>query len=136
MTDDKANFASKHESTAYYRLNSIPTTWSSIEAECFDLPKNTTNNTQTSETGIIVALGFIATLLFFSGIQLYSSVNISPAKLSFSQRVQLSTVATKQYFLSRFNRKLNKTQSHKPINFSNEEIEILKLQNAISKGKF
>ena len=39
-----------------------------------------TSNNHTSTTEIIIALGFITTLLCFAGVQLHRSINIEPAQ--------------------------------------------------------
>ncbi len=73
----------------YYSLISIPEIQLLMEQECFQRDRNlhtniksdrTNNKNSTSTTEIIIALGFIATLLCLAGIQLHRSINVGSAK--------------------------------------------------------
>lgn len=136
MIDRKSNFFSQLEFTEYHRLNSVPETMSLIEAECFDIPADETTSTRTSEKGIIFALGFTATLVVLSGVQLHRSVEAPPANWEISKSQKLSTFDPKKYLIPIPARKLNRAQSLQKTDFSRDEIEILKIKNAIAHGKF
>jgi uncharacterized membrane protein YciS (DUF1049 family) len=115
-----------------------------MEAECFNTVKNKTTNTQTSENGILFGLGFLATLLFFSGLQLHYSLNIAPAKSEINKLQKAFTSNTKTLATGITLKEFNKVQNYQKINFSNTEINNLAIKNAglqaaqntIAQGEF
>ncbi|MGL6340226.1 MAG: hypothetical protein ACRC80_13945 [Waterburya sp.] len=144
MKDNKSNSFSEREFAEYHQINSIPRNILLMEAECFNTVKNKTTNTQTSENGILFGLGFLATLLFFSGLQLHYSLNIAPAKSEINKPQKAFTSNTKTLATEITLREFNKVQKYQKINFSNTEINNLAsnnirlqaAQNIIAQGKF
>lgn len=126
MTSDRSDLFSKLEFGHNYQFNNSSETVLPIDRKDVSSQTTIATHTETSETGIIVALGFIATLLLFSGMQLYRSVNLNPA----------STKAP------RFNRTFVFNTNNFNYNSLDEEIhfkrktEMLIIKNTISQGKF
>ena len=112
------------QSNLYSQLNSNPETMLLTEKTHSNLIANRENYTSVSEKEIMVALGFIISLLLLSGWQLYRSFNISPAKASTSQiEVEFNSGEA-------LVEKLAKQERNEQI------IKFQSIQNAISHGKF
>ncbi|MGL5940094.1 MAG: hypothetical protein ACRC2S_06850 [Waterburya sp.] len=144
MKNNKSNSFTEREFAEYHQVNSIPRNILLMEAECFNTVKNTTNNTEASEKGILFSLGFLATLLFFSGLQLHYSLNIAPAKLEINKTQKVSASNTKILATGITLKEFNKVQNYQKINYSTNEISNLvsnnirlqAAQNTIAQGKF
>ena len=101
-----------------------------IENSSFNSVANTaaSANAYVLERKIMVALGFIAVLLFFSGLQLYRSVNVKPIrvkKITPNKAFILKADSTAEILTEEFDRFAD---SH--------TIQTISIQNAISHGKF
>ena len=129
MADQKFNIFSEPEFKEYYRLNNISQTMPFTEAECFNMLADTTNDSETSSgKGIICALASITILLLLSGIQLYRSVEVTPVIPEVNRTKKTPSILSKRPYLPRSNRQ--------NLDITSNEVEILTLQNMISKGKF
>lgn len=126
------------KSTQHEQLLGIPETMFLIEREFFGNSDDTITNSRASETAIIFALGFIATLLLSGGILLHRSLNVTSANLGKAESNKASILAPKRSFTATRNGKLNQSQSiYRPTaNLTTSEIELLAIKNAIASGKF
>jgi hypothetical protein len=129
MESDRSNLFSNLEINHYSQLNASAESMLAIEKEHFHSSTSSPTDTYTSEKGIMVALGFIATLLLCSGIQLYRSMNVNPVRVKGTKSNRAFTLKSrnlkKKIHLSEFN------------NFAKpQEIETSAIQNSISHGKF
>ena len=128
MKRDRSDFRSRIELDGYDRFNGIPETALPIDRKNFQTQADNVTSASTSETGIMVALGFIATLLLLSGMQLYRSVNLNPAKANNSNFGRTSAFNAESFSQSR---------SQKLKSFTDLQItEMSTIQNDISQGKF
>lgn len=134
----QSDFYGELESTQHERLLSTPETMFLIETEFFKNSDDTMATSRASETGIIFALGFIATLLFSGGILLHRSLNVTPANLEKAESERTSVFTPKTSFTTTPNEKLDNSQSeYRPTaHLTTSEIEILAIKNAIASGKF
>ena len=85
-------------------------------------------NAYVLERRIMVALGFIAVLLFCSGMQLYRSVNVKPIKakkITSNKAFILKADSTAEIFTEELGRLA-----------SSRQVEIMSIQNSISHGRF
>ena len=129
MADQKFNIFSEPEFREYYRLNNISQTMPFTEAECFNMLADTTNDSETSSgKGIICALASITILLLLSGIQLYRSVEVTPVIPEVNRTKKNPSILSKRPYFPRSNRQ--------NLDITTNEIEILTIQNMISKDKF
>lgn len=113
MRDNKSDFLSKIEFDKYYRLDSIPETSFLAERECFKISADTTDNTRSSEKGIMIfALGSIAAVSLFSMIQLCRSLNITPAKFEITSLQKTYTSNKKTFATAIPVREFNKQQNN------------------------
>lgn len=127
MDGDRSDIFPNLEFAHYYQLNSFPETIVSKEKEHSRSSTSTITPTHTSEKGIVVALGFITTLLILSGMQLYRSVHPVKVKTTKSNRVLISN--TKNLTTETFAEKSDRQQNYKIT-------EIWGIQNEVSYGKF
>lgn len=127
MDNDRSDIFPKLEFAHHYQLNSSSETVVSQEREHSHSSTSTIAPIHISEKGIMVALGFITTLLFFSGMQLYRCVHPAKVKTTKSQRV--FTLNTKNLTTETFAKKLDRQQNYKVT-------EIWGIQNEVSYGKF
>ena len=139
LTDmnEKTDFFAELEFARYYQLNSVPRALL-MEAEFFAQTGRSTivvRDTTSLEKRMIFALGFIATLLFSSGILLHRSVNVTPAKSEINSSRKVFTFDTNTFSRATSVRELNKSSKRQPISSINK-IELLAHQNAIAHGKF
>ncbi|MEM6697811.1 MAG: hypothetical protein AAF599_05410 [Bacteroidota bacterium] len=127
MTNNNYDLASKPRYYAeYYQLNSIPETMLLIEAECLEIPANTTTDCpQSSTQGIMWALGAIIVLIFGSTWQLYRSLDTvsNPSQVTESKELSRTILSDKQKHPSKISKSI-------------QEIEILIQKNAIANGRF
>lgn len=128
MKRDRSDIFSNFEFAQSYQLNSTPEAILPMDQKLSNLARNTKTTTRTSEEGIMFALGFIATLLFFSGMQLYRSLNTNPVKVKTKRPYKVLNLNTEDLTTEMPLKKLN-YQHNKQI------VEILTIKNAISHGK-
>ena len=134
MKNNHSDFSSEPKFTRYYQLNSVPEAMSLIEAECFDTPADTTTKTESNAKGIIFGLGMTATLILLSMVQLYRSLEVTPANLEFTQSRESSASNIEATNIPE--RKFNSLPTHQRMVGSADKIEILMLQDAITKSRF
>ena len=134
--NEKTDFFAELDFAQYYQLNTVPEALL-MEAEFFAQTGRSTIDVRdtTIEKRMIFALGFIATLLFSSGILLHRSVNVTPAKSEINSSRKVFTFDTNIFSRSTSVRELNKSSKRQPISSINK-IELLAHQNAIAHGKF
>ena len=134
--NEKTDFFAELDFAQYYQLNTVPEALL-MEAEFFAQTGRSTIDVRdtTIEKRMIFALGFIATLLFSSGILLHRSVNVTPAKSEINSSQKVFTFDTNTFSRATSVRELNKSSKRQPISSINK-IELLAHQNAIAHGKF
>ena len=129
MSREQSNLFPNLQFGHYYQLNSTSEAVRVVDQERSNSPINATaKKSGTSDRGIIFALGFIAMLLVFSGMQLYRSFNANPvkAKVVKSKASRFSSEEIDvQIPGAGFSQKIN-----------NQKLEIFAIKNAISRGKF
>lgn len=126
-----SDFLSQLELSEYEQLNSVPKTMPLIEAE-FDAPADATTDLHSAK-GIMFALGMTITLIVLSFFQLYSSVGSTPANSKIAQPRKLSASNRVKVISAR---KQSSSLGYQKIGNSTNNIQILILKNAVSKGKF
>ncbi|MDJ0592005.1 MAG: hypothetical protein QNJ72_18780 [Pleurocapsa sp. MO_226.B13] len=91
-----SNFPSQPERTEFSQPNYVPNTRFLIESEAWDaiLSNNNKTRSHSSEKGIIFGLGFIAVLIILSVVQLYRSLELTPANSENANLGQLSILNT------------------------------------------
>ena len=93
---------------------------------------HTAADTHTSETGVMLALGFIASLILFSGMQLYRCVNLNLASTATTQSERTFIINSKDV-----NNNLNQeTNLNEANTTARQKIEMSAIQNSISLGGF
>lgn len=121
MKNEQSNSYSQLEFSHYYQLNNDPETMLLMKKTRFNSTVNRKDCTSVSEQEIMVALGFIISLLLLSSWQLYRSFDISPKKaMSNSEQALVKKIAKQEL----------EQERNKPI------IELQFIQNIISHGKF
>ena len=80
------------------------------------------------EKRIMVALGLIAALLFFSGLQLYRSVNVKP--------IRVKKITPNKAFISKADSTAEIYTGELDRFADSHTIQTISIQNAISHGKF
>ena len=83
-------------------------------------------NSHASEKGIMVTLGFIAALLFCSGLQLYRSVDVNP--------IRVKRTAPNRAFVFKTNSTAEISREKLDRLASSQRIKTVSIQNAISHG--
>ena len=129
MIDHKSNYLSELDFAEDYYLIYVPETIFPIEKEGYSTLKTRTDYTQPDDRGILFALGLIASMLLFSGIQLQLAFNASPYKLRFTSPPKTSILNQKQLTTAMPREKLNHQDS-------NRHIEKLLMINAVAHIKF
>ncbi len=105
-----------------------------IEAECFDTLADTTSKTEPNAKGIIFGLGMTATLILLSLVQLYRSLEVTPANPEITQSRESSASNIEATNIPE--RKFNSLPTHQRMVGSADKFEILMLQDAIAKSRF
>ena len=134
MKNNNSNIFSELEFSHHYQLNSSSETVSPIDKKDVSSQATTATHTHTSEKSIIAALGFIATLLLFSGMQLYRSLNLNPAsdKIRGSNLTFISN--TKDFDTHNLKEEIHLKEFDNFIDLQKNEMSTI--QNVISQGKF
>ena len=135
MKSDCYDSFSNLEFARYARLHSTSEAALPSENKSSNLTTSAAVNTRASEKGIIFALGFIVTLLFFSGLQLYRCVNPNPIRAK-TITLPRTLVTPDRAFASRTNNSTTEIPTEKFNRFVSSRIETRSIQNAISHGKF
>ncbi len=134
MKNNHINFSSEPEFTKYYGLSDFPEAMFLIEAECFASPADTTTNTESSTKGIIFGLGMVVTLIVLSVLQLYRSIELTPANPEITKSRKLSTSNREARVIHE--RKFKSRSNYQRMSGSTDKIESFMLKNAIAHGRF
>lgn len=118
----------RHQSTNSSRNTSLTKKQDIIHSS------NSAAHTHAGERGIIVALGFIATLLLFSYMQLYRSVDRNPASTKTIESNRIFTSNINNFNTNNFKEEIHLEKFDSLTH--RQKTEVLSIQNAISKGKF
>ena len=102
---------------------------SKLQNKPADSAVNTATPQQISESQILIALGFIASLLLVGGMQLFRSVNASSSHIE-----PTSTEPTLTFNLEDSTSIAPSVELH--FLTHSQRTEILTIQNAVSQGKF
>lgn len=137
MKSERSDVFSNLKFTHYDRLHTTPEAVLSTENKSSNTTTSTAVNTHVSEKGIIFALGFIATLLFFSGLQLYRCVNLNPIRAKATTLPRTLPNAPDKAFAFKTKNSTTEIPAKKINRFvSSHRIETRSIQNSISHGKF
>ena len=129
MKRDRSDMFYHLEFARFARQHSFGNDTSPSENKGSNSTTSTAVNTHASEKGIIFALGFIATLLFVGGLQLYRCVNPNP--------IRVKEIAPDRAFTFKTENSTTEIPAKKFKRFaSSHKIKTLSIQNAISHGKF
>ena len=134
MKNNNSNIFSELEFGHHYQLNSSSETVSPIDRRDVSSPATIATGTHISEKSIMAALGFIATLLLFSGMQLYRSLNLNPASGKITKSNLTFISKTKDFNTRNLKQEMHLKEFDNFIDLRKNEISTI--QNAISQGKF
>lgn len=132
MKNSLSDLLSKLEFGHHYQLNSFPTSALTKKKENSRLP--TDKLSYTPEQGIMFALGFIATLLLLSGMQLYRSVNLNLFPTKTVKFGQISSFGIKKSNKNNFKAEIQLKEIGSFTNLRKTEMSII--QNSVFLGKF
>ena len=137
MNGDRSDLFSNLELTHYDRLHTTFETALTKENQNFDATINTAANSHASEKGIMFALGFIATLLLFSGLQLYRCVNLNPIQPKAIMRSRPLKIVPNRAITFKDRNSTTEVPANKFNRFDpSHKVKTLGIQNTISQGKF
>ena len=136
MKSDCSNMFYSHEFAYYARQHTTPKAALPSENQSSNPTTSTAVNSHASEKGIIFALGFIATLLFFSGLQLYRCVNLNPIRAKAIKLPRTLQIAPVRTFTFKTKNSTTEILTKEFDRFASSQTETLSIQNAISLGKF